>query len=329
MADREQRSAGEDERAKAEHGRHAERPAQIPRRGWWDVLKRTGREVKEDNVSIVAAGVAYYSFLAIFPALTALVFLWGLVADPGDIDRQLASFAGVLPGDAQQMLHDQLTRLASQSHGSLGIGALASLAVALWSAGNGIGALITALNIAYDQQETRGFFRLTGLRLLLTVGGIVFVLVALGAVVVVPALFSWLGLSGIGADLVRWLRWPFLAAAVLGGLAVLYHVGASRTRPRWRWVSPGAVVATVLWLLGSVGFSFYVSHFGKYNQTYGSVGAIVILLTWFLLSAYVVILGAELNGELERQTVKDTTVGPPEPIGRRGAYPADTVGEPA
>jgi membrane protein len=314
---------------RGQHGRDAAKPSDIPARGWRDVLKRTYREIAQDNVSVVAGGVAFYAFLSVFPALTALVSLWGLIADPADVDRQLAPFVQVIPPDAQKMLHDQLAHLAAQPSGSLGLSALASIAIAVWSAGKGTGALITALDIANDQAETRGFLHLAALRLALTVGAILFVLLALGGVVLVPALFGLLGLSGLGAQLVTWLRWPVLAVAVMFGLAVLYHVGPARTPARWRWVTPGAVVATVLWLLGSAGFSFFVSHFGSYDHTYGSLGAIVVLLTWFLLSAYVVILGAELNSELERQTVTDTTVGPPEPLGSRGALPADTVGEPA
>jgi membrane protein len=199
----------------------------------------------------------------------------------------------------------------------------------LWSAGKGTGAVITALNIAYDQEETRGFVRRKGLELLFTLGGIVFALLALGAVVALPLVLGKVGLGEEAALLVRWLRWPALAVLVMIGLAVLYHYGPSREKPRWRWVSWGAVIAAALWLLGSAGFSLYVSHLGKYGQTYGSLGAIVILLTWFYLSAYVVILGAELNAELERQTRKDTTEGAPRPMGERGAYAADTVGEPA
>jgi membrane protein len=311
------------------HGREAGKPTEIPARGWRDVLRRTYREVKQDNVSIVAGGVAFYGFLSIFPALTALVSIWGLVADPSEVDRQLAPFAQVMPADAQRMLHDQLTQLASQPSGSLGLRALASIAIAVWSAGKGMGAVITALDIANDEDESRGFIRLAALRMVLTVGAIGFVLVALGAVVLMPLLFGLLGLSGFGAELVKWLRWPFLAGAVMFGLAVLYHYGPARTPARWRWVTPGALVATVLWLLGSAGFSLFVSRFGTYDRTYGSVGAIVVLLTWFLLSAWVVIVGAELNAEIERQTAKDTTVGPPEPLGHRGAIAADTVGEPA
>jgi membrane protein len=311
------------------HGREAAKPTEIPARGWRDVLLRTYREVKEDNVSIVAGGVAFYGFLSLFPALTALVSLWGLVADPSEVDRQLGPLFQVIPADAQRMLHEQLTQVAAQPSGSLGLRALVSIAIAVWSAGKGMGAVITALDIANDEAESRGFIRLAALRLVLTLGAIAFVLVALGGVVLVPVLFGLLGLSGFGAELIEWLRWPFLAAAVLFALAVLYHYGPARTAARWRWVTPGALVATVLWLLGSVGFSIFVSRFGTYDRTYGSLGAIVVLLTWFLLSAWVVIVGAELNAEIERQTVKDTTVGPPEPLGRRGAIAADTVGEPA
>jgi membrane protein len=188
-------------------------------------------------------------------------------------------------------------------------------------------ALIDALNIAYDETERRGFFKRNAVVLLFTVGGLLFALTALGAIAAVPAVVDRLGIPEAATRLVRWLRWPALALVVLGGLAVLYRYGPSRERPRWGWVTWGSALATALWLVGSAGFSLYVSKFGKFNETYGSVAAIAILLTWLLLSAYVVILGAELNGELEHQTRRDTTTGPPAPMGRRGAAVADTVGE--
>jgi membrane protein len=308
-------------------GRSAERPRDIPARGWRDVAVRVGREVKQDDVSMVAGGVAYYGFLAMFPALAALISIYGLLADPAQISQQVESLAGLLPEQVRAGLNDQLTQLASHSSRSLSLGVAVSILLALWSANKGTKALITSLNIAFDQEETRGFFKLNALSLLFTVGGIAMALVAVGAVIAVPALLGYLGLSGVGEALVRWLRWPALAALVLVAVAVLYRYGPSRATARWRWVTPGSLLALALWLGGSALFSFYVSNFGKYDKVYGSVGVIVILLTWFLLSAYALILGAEVNAELERQTVKDTTTGGPRPLGARGAFAADTVGE--
>lgn len=310
-----------------ERGREAERPSEIPAPGWKDVLVRTKREVKNDNISIVAAGVAFYAFLAIFPALAALIAIYGLVADPADVQRQAEPLTGAVPGGVQELMREQMARLAGESGRSLGLGALFGILVALWSANKGTSALVTALNIAYDEEEKRGFFRKTATTLGLTVGGVFFGALAVGLVVVIPALLGRVGLGNIAATLIQWLRWPMLAAAVLFALAVVYRYGPSRDRPQWRWVSWGSVVATALWLLASAGFSFYVSRFGSYNETYGSVAAIAILLFWFFLSAYIVILGAELNAEMEHQTARDTTAGRPQPRGRRGAYAADTVGE--
>jgi membrane protein len=309
-----------------ERGRRAERPSEIPARGWRDIALRVKREAARDNLSIIAAGVAYYAFFAIFPALAAIVLAYGLVADPSAVGSHLASLSGV-PSGVRDMLGQQLTALARQSGRSLSFGVVVSLLLALWSATKGIKALIESLNIAYDERERRGFFHRTGITLLFTLGTIAMAIFAVVLVAVVPAAVDRLGLPGFAVTLIRWARWPVLAATVLLGLALLYRYGPSRAHARWRWVTVGSALATGVWLAASAGFSFYVSRFGSYNKTYGSVAAIAILLTWFLLSAYVVIFGAELNGEMEHQTERDTTTGPPEPLGRRGARYADTVAE--
>jgi len=285
------------------------------------------RELKEDDISLVAGSVAFYAFLAIFPALAALVSLYGLVADPADVGHQVDAMGGIVPPEARAALQGELAHLASQSSRSLSISVVLSLVLALWSANKGTKALLSALNIAFDQEESRGFIKLNALSLLLTVGTLVLAVLAIAGVIALPALLGHLGLSAIGAFLVRWLRWPVLAAIVLFGLATFYRYGPARAKAKWRWVTPGSLLATALWLGGSALFSWYVSSFGKYDKVYGSVGVIIIVLTWFLLSAYAVILGAELNAELERQTAADTTTGPPRPLGQRGAYAADTVGD--
>jgi membrane protein len=308
-------------------GRSAERPGEIPAAGWRDIALRVKRELKEDDISMVAGSVAFYAFLSIFPALAALVSIYGLVADPADVGRQVDAMAGVLPGEARAAMQNELAHLASRSSSSLSIGGILSVVLALWSANKGTKALLSALNIAFDQDESRGFFKLNAFSLLLTVGALVLALVASAGVIALPALLGHLGLSTVGAFLVRWLRWPLLAALALFGVATLYRYGPARAKARWRWVTPGSLLATALWLVGSALFSWYVSSFGKYDKVYGSVGVIIIVLTWFLLSAYAVILGAELNAELERQTAVDTTTGPPRPLGQRGAYAADTVGD--
>jgi membrane protein len=320
------RHAPETERHAQERGRHAERPSEIPARGWRDIALRVKREAAQDNLSIIAAGVAYYAFFAIFPTLAAIVLVYGLIADPNAVGGHLASLSGI-PSGVRDMLGHQLAALARHSGRSLSFGVVVSLVLALWSAKKGTKALIRCLNIAYGEQEQRGFFHRTAITLLFTLGTIALAIFAMLLVAVVPAAVNRLGLPAVAVTLIRWARWPVLAVTVLIGLALLYRYGPSRAHPRWRWVTVGSALATGVWLAASAGFSFYVSRFGDYNKTYGSVAAIAILLTWFLLSAYVVIFGAKLNGEMEHQTEKDTTAGPPRPLGHRGARYADAVAE--
>jgi membrane protein len=311
----------------ADRGRGAERPAQIPAGGWRDVAIRVKRDLKDDDISIVAGGVAFYGFLSVFPALAALLSIYGLLADPADVQRQVSAMTAFAPAEVKGMIESVMSQLAAGSSRTLSLGVAFSVLLALWSAAKGVKALIAALNIAFGEEERRGAIKLNAVALLFTLGAIVFGLVAVGAVVALPGLLGKLGLGAAGELLIRWLRWPVLAAMLLGALGVLYRYGPSRQAPRWRWVTPGSVVAAALWIGGSALFSWYVSNFGKYDKVYGSLGVIVILLTWFLLTAYVVLLGAELNAELERQTAKDTTTGPPRPVGERGAFAADTVGD--
>lgn len=306
-------------------GRSAGRPSEIPRRGWRDILVRVKDEIAADNIAMAAAGVAFYALLALFPALAAAISIYGLIADPAEVQRQIKAASAILPQEVQGLLHEQLTRIAGQSSGTLGFGLAFGLALALWSAAAGVKALITALNMAYDEEEKRRFIVLNAVALALTLGAILFGLLALTLVVALPAVIGLLGLPGTLETLVRLLRWPLLAAAILLALAVLYRFGPSRDRPRWRWVSWGAAAATLLWIVASILFSWYVANFGSYNETYGSLGAVVILLMWFYLSAFVVLMGAELNAEMEHQTARDTTEGEPEPMGRRGAQMADRV----
>jgi membrane protein len=313
-------------RVKFDRGRAAGHPGDIPGAGWKDILWRVYHEQSNDNIDMIAAGVAYYWLLALFPALAAAVSLYGLVADPAGIEQQVAQMAGVLPPDALDILKKQAQTLASAPGQGLSLGLAASLVLALWSASRGVASLITALNIAYEEEERRGYVRLVALAMALTLGAIVFLFVTLGMVVAVPAVLAALGPLGGLETVISLVRWPILAVAVMAALAVLFRYAPCRRRPKWRWVSWGAAMATVLWLLASAGFSFYVTNFGSYNQTYGSVGAVVILLLWLDITAYVVLLGAELNAGVERQTARDTTDGKAKPLGQRQAYVADTVG---
>jgi membrane protein len=308
-------------------GREAERPSEIPPRGWFAVLRRVKAEVKEDNVPLLAAGVAFYAMLAIFPAIIAVVTVYGMVADPAQVQSQVGQLAKSLPSGADQLLTEQLKSVTSAGRQSLSIGLALSLLGVLWSASGGVQGLVKALNLVYDEKETRGFLKLRGLSLLLAIGAILMAVVAIALIAVFPGFVDNLGLGRAGELAASIGRWVVLALLALAALAVLYRYAPDRANPRWRWVSWGAVVALVLWLLGSVGFSWYVDNFGKYNQTYGALAAVIILLLWLFLSAFVVLLGAELDAETERQTARDTTTGPSRPLGQRDAEVADTLGE--
>ncbi len=307
-------------------GRRAERPRDIPKAGWRDIARRTWNELGDDHVSMIAAGVAFYILLALFPAIAAVISIWGLVADPAQIEQQIEAISGALPQQAASIIKDQARRLASSAGGALSLGAIFGLLLTLYSASKGTKALIEGLNIIYDEEEERGFLRLNLVALGLTLGVLIVMIVALGLIAVVPAVLDSLGLGSTAKTLIAWLRWPLLFVIALGILAVFYRYAPSRDEARWRWVSWGSAIATLLWIVGSIAFSLYVRNFGSYNETYGSLGAVIILLTWLWLTAFIVLLGAELNAEMEHQTARDTTAGRPQPMGRRGARMADTVG---
>jgi membrane protein len=307
-------------------GRDAAKPREVPARGWLDVLKRTKRGVRDSNLSIVAAGVAFYAFLAFVPALIAVVAIYGLVANPADVKQQITSFTDALPRDAQRLLSSQLTSITRDAGGGTGIAALIAIAAALWSASSGIAALNTGLTVANRENETRGPVKRRLLALVLTIFAIVGVLLMLALVVALPSVLDSIGISGIGSTLLELARWPLFAVILFAGLAVIFRYGPQRRRPRWRWVTPGAIFAVVVGLLASIGFSIYVSLLGNYNKTYGALGAIIIMLLWLYLMAFAVLFGAALNAELERQTTHDTTPGADAPMGEREAYAADTVG---
>jgi membrane protein len=310
----------------AHRGREADAPNRIPAKGWKDVLLRVKDRVNENHLSIIAAGVAFYLLLSLVPALAALVAIYGVFADPSDIGRRVATLGSVLPAEALQLVQEQLERLTSTSAKALGLGAAVGVAVALWSATKGTKALIDSVNVAYEEHETRGFVRLNAIALGLTLALVVFVVIALALVAIVPLVLGRLGL-GTGLEwAVALLRWPVLLVFLMAALAVLYRYAPDRDEPRWRWVSPGAIGASLLFLLGSVAFSVYVSRSDSFEATYGSLGAIAITMMWLFVAAYSVLLGAQLNAETERQTRRDSTEGAEQPIGARGAHAADTVG---
>jgi membrane protein len=310
--------------ARSQPGADATSPTQIPAAGWKQVVKRAWAEAKADNVPMLAGGVAFFAFLSLFPALIALISVWGLVTSPQQATQQVEDLMAGFPAEAREIVAGQLESVASQQ-GGLGVGLVVSVLLALWSASGGTANLIKAVNIAYDEEETRGFVKLRGLALLLTLGAILFVIVAVGLVAVVPAVLDAIGLGVVGTVLAQAARWILLVVVVAVALAVVYRFAPDRDDPKLSWASLGAVVATVLWLIGSIGFSLYVSNFGSYNETYGAIAGVAILLLWLFLTAYIVLLGAEINAETERQTLHDTTVGPEEPIGQRDATAADTV----
>jgi membrane protein len=311
---------------KAGRGRQATGPTEIPKAGWRDILLRVKDEISNDHVSISAAGVAFYGLLAIFPAIAALIGIAGLMFDPAGIEGQLEQAAAVLPENAARILQDQARKVAENSGGTASFAAIGGLALALYSASAGMRTLMESMNIAYDEDETRGFVALYATSLALTVVLIIGAVVAMGAVLILPTLFGSLGLGAVFQAVLNYGRWPVLALLMILGLAVIYRYGPSREDARWRWITPGAVIATVLWVIASIAFSIYVRNFGSYNETYGSLGGVIILLMWFWLSAFIVLLGAELNAEMEHQTEHDTTTGGRQPMGDRGAAMADSIG---
>ncbi|MBV9653694.1 MAG: YihY/virulence factor BrkB family protein [Acetobacteraceae bacterium] len=306
-------------------GHHAVKPSDIPPRGWWSIAKRVAGSVSDHRLMAEAAGITFYTLLALFPALAALVSIYGLFADPATISDQLGSLSQMVPGGGVQIISDQVHSLTSNGNKTLGFALVVGLATSLWSANQAIKAVFDALNVVYDEREQRGFFYRTALTLAFTLGGILFVVLAMAAVLGLPVALNYVGLGGESQLLLRLLRWPVLLIAITLMLALTYRFGPSRVRARWRWVTWGGAFAAIGWLLVSVGFSWYVENFGNYNKTYGSLGAVIGFMTWIWISATVVLIGAELNAEMEHQTERDTTVGPEKPTGARRATKADTV----
>ncbi|MEG6509520.1 YihY/virulence factor BrkB family protein [Methyloligella sp. 2.7D] len=307
------------------YGRDATWPVQIPLRGWGQIFHRVWYESSRDNISVVSAGCAFYALFAIFPALAALIALYGLMISPDTIEEHFKFLNTLLPDAAYAIVQQQIERLAGASGQSLGWGLGLSLGLAFWSTNNAALAMFAALNIAYEEPERRSvlqfYFAATVFSLVGILGGLLMLL----AIVYVPNIFAFFGFSDFFDYIVRLARWPFLALVAFVLLTALYRYGPCRKPARWRWASVGSVIATVLWLAASAGFSLYVADFAQYGRIYGSLGAVIILLFWFYLSFFIVILGAEINAELELQTAKDTTSGTPKPMGERGAFVADHV----
>ena len=308
-------------------GRWSGSPLHIPWKGWKDILWRTYERTGEDRLLAIAAGVVFFGLLAVFPAITALVSCYGLFANPATIGDNLQTLSLMLPEGSFGIVQDQIARVLAKGNTALGFTFLFGLALAIWSANAGVKAVIDALNVVYEEREKRSFIRLNLLSLAFTVGGIAALLLMVGSVVALPLLLDHLGLGSQSKMIVSLLRWPLLLLMLLLALAVLYRFGPSRREAQWKWLSVGAVAATLLWIAGSALLSWYLSNFGNYDATYGSLGAAIGLMMWMWMSAIIVLCGAELNSEIEHQTAVDTTVGQPKPLGARGAVMADTLGQ--
>jgi membrane protein len=307
----------------SDRGRSARTPTDIPAAGWKEVLTRVVAEVRKDHVSLLAAGVAFKLLLALFPALIAAVSLWGLLADPETITEQISGLVSALPEEVGGIIEQQLTQVAGAGAGALSWTLALSILLALWSASAGMAGLIEGCNAAYDEVEGRSFLRKRALALGFTVAGMVFLLLTLGLIAVLPAVLGTLGLGSAAELAVRIGQWPLLALLAMGAIALIYRYAPDRDEPQLRWATGGAVLATVLWLLASAIFTVYVQVAGNFAETYGALAGVIVLMLWLYLTAFSILLGAEFNAETEHQTRVDTTVGEPQPMGRRGAYVAD------
>lgn len=310
-------------------GRRANSPGEIPGRGLRDVAWRLYESLTSDRILLIAAGVTFYLLLSIFPAISVFVSLYGLVAEPSSVVDRLTFFGSAMPDQAFELILDQLRSLASAPQTGLSITLLGSLAVALWSANAGMKALFEAMNVAYGESEKRGIIRLNLTSLSFTFASLALVVLIITLAGIVPAILDYIWLGQWTELIIRLARWPVLLALISLAIMALYRLGPSREPAKLRWLSWGAVFSTGAWLAAALAITFYLGHIADYNATYGALGASIGFMVWVWVSVIIVILGAELNAELEHQTARDSTTGPPEEMGRRGAYMADTLGEEA
>lgn len=306
-------------------GRDADSPREFTRRAWRHILKRVWFESDRDRIMLIAAGVTFYLLLALFPALAVFVSIYGFVADPSTIAEHIAYLGSLLPSGGLDLINAQIDALLAREVNALSFGFYAGLAVAFWSANNGVKALFDAMNVAYEETEKRSFIRLNLISFLFTLGAMAIGAAFLVTVGVVPALLAFLQLDGFTEILVRVLRWPVMLVMVAVGISLIYRYGPSRKPAKWRWLTWGAGLATVVWIVTSILFSLYLQNFANYSVTYGSLGAVVGFMMWVWISVLILIVGAELNAEMEHQTAVDTTRGEARPMGERGAVVADTV----
>jgi len=297
---------------------HANTPSEIPTRGWKDILLRVYNNISKHRILALAAGMTYYSILAIFPAIAALVAVYGLFSDPSTIARHLDQLGGFLPGGALDIAREQLTRVASKGSQTLGVTFAIGLATSLWSANASMKSLFDTLNIVHEEDEKRGFIILNVISLGFTVAGVLFIIAALSSIVAVPIVMQFVGLSDAADTMLRIGRWPAMYLILTFALALIYRYGPSREAPRWRWITWGSAMAALSWLAVSGAFSWYASNFGNFNATYGSLGAVIGFMTWLWISAIVILLGGEVDAEMERQTTRDPTTGKPTSRGPWG-----------
>lgn len=307
-------------------GHSADTPLQLPRRAWWEILKRVWFKTGSDNIGLLAAGVAFYAFLAFVPLLGALIMTYGLIADPSKIADDMKSILDLVPKEAGKLIYDQLVSLSTTAASKKGLGLAIALLISIYGAMRAASGIMGALNVIYEQPERRNIFRTTLISAAITIGAVVVAIVGMLSASVLAFLETifW-QLGGVTATLIKIATWLFAGALAALSIAWVYRIGPDRKDAKWRWLSLGSIIATLLWVAATVGFGLYAAKFGNYNATYGSLGAVVVLLMWLFVSSYAILLGAELNAESERQTSEDTTTGAEQPIGKRGATMADTL----
>jgi len=307
-------------------GHQAASPMEMPKAAWKDIVSRTWQRTWDDNVGLVAAGVAFYGFFALLSLLAMIVLVYGLAADPSLVIDTMQTLTAILPHDVAGLIGDQLTQAVKSSQGQKGVAILIAFAVALYGGTNGAGAIITALNIAYEEKEKRSLLRFYLTAMAMTLGAVALALLALVGAALAGSLETVVPHASPGAVVIgKCVAYALLLAVAAAVAATLYRYGPSREKARWEWITPGSAFTAVTWLVLTVLFGIWVTAVSDYSRTYGSLGAVVGLLTWMYLSAYVFVLGAELNSEIEHQTARDSTTGKPEPLGERGAWAADNV----
>jgi membrane protein len=309
-----------------EKGHQAKSPAEMPPRAWKDILARTYKRTWDDNVALVSAGVAFYGFFALLSLLGLIVLAYGMFADPVTVIEQMRTLTSILPADVVALIGNQLLTAVHSSQQTKGFGILLAVVVAIYGGTNGSASILTALNIAYEEKEKRSLLRFYLLAITITLVALLVALAAIAATSALAYLQRFMPqLPPIALVAFKVIGYLLLALLVAGVAATLYRFGPSREDAKWEWITPGSAFAAITWILLTVAFGFYVSHFTNYDASYGSLGAVVALLTWMYLSAYAFVFGAELNSEIEHQTAKDSTTGSPEPLGDRGAWAADNV----